>query len=159
MLRPQRLALWAAACAALASSPAASQAPDLTTRELLSIMNERSTANNQRFDAQEKAVAAALSAAKEAVTKAEAAAEKRFDSVNEFRSTLKDQQLTLAPRAEVDVRIKSIESKIADLDERVTRLTGRGEGASWLWGVLSAAAGLVAGLVVAIMAVRRPIAG
>lgn len=56
----------------------------------------------QRFDAQTKALDAALAAAKEAVqtalaaaekatVKAEVAADKRFDAVNEFRQTLSDQ--------------------------------------------------------------------
>lgn len=93
-------------------SGAHGQSPEPTTRELLAIINERSKAedtriavqekaNDQRFEAQEKAVGAALAAAKEAVAKAETAAEKRFDAVNEFRSTLKDQQATLMPRTEV----------------------------------------------------------
>ena len=54
----------------------------------------------QRFDAQEKAVREALAAADRAVIKAETAAEKRFDSVNEFRGQLKDQTSTMLTRGE-----------------------------------------------------------
>lgn len=52
--------------------------------------------------AQEKAVAAALAAQKEAVNKAENASEKRFESVNEFRAQLADQNKTFATRADFD---------------------------------------------------------
>lgn len=72
----------------------------VSVRELNLIVNERDRQYGQRFDAQEKAVAAALAAAKEAVVKAEAASEKRFDSVNEFRNTLKDQTATFITRGE-----------------------------------------------------------
>lgn len=59
------------------------------------------TANEQRFKAQEQAVAFALQAAEKAVTKAELAAEKRFESVNEFRNQLKDQTGTFITRNEL----------------------------------------------------------
>jgi len=59
------------------------------------------TANEQRFKAQEQAVAFALQAAEKAVTKAELAAEKRFESVNEFRNQLKDQTGTFITRNEM----------------------------------------------------------
>lgn len=58
-------------------------------------------ANEQRFKAQEQAVAFALQAAEKAVTKAELAAEKRFESVNEFRNQLKDQTGTFITRNEM----------------------------------------------------------
>jgi|ERR1700677_767992 len=57
--------------------------------------------NEQRFIAQEKAVEAALSSAKTATEKAEFAAERRFDSVNEFRAALSTQQATYISRSEV----------------------------------------------------------
>lgn len=56
---------------------------------------------SQRSADQEKAVQAALNAAEKATDKADAASEKRFDGVNEFRSTLKDQQSTYITRTEV----------------------------------------------------------
>ena len=139
----------------LVASPAFGQAADPTPRELLSILNERSTANNQRFDAQEKAVAAALAAAKEAVAKAESAAEKRFDSVNEFRATLKDQQGTLAPRAEVDVRIKGVEAKVADLEARIVQIVSRAEGSSQLWQAITVILGLAMTSILVFVALRK----
>ena len=85
----------------IASAPCLAQTADMTVRELYGIMVEREKANAQRFDAQEKAVAAALAAAKEAVLKAEVSNDKRFESVNEFRNTLKDQQGTYVTRTEL----------------------------------------------------------
>lgn len=57
--------------------------------------------NDQRFKAQEAAVAAALASADRAVTKADMATEKRFESVNEFRNQLKDQTGTFITRGEL----------------------------------------------------------
>lgn len=130
-------------------------ADDLTPRELLGILNERSTANNQRFEAQEKAVAAALAAAKEAVAKAETAVEKRFEGLNEFRGTLKDQQATLMPRSEVLALLKSMDEKISNTDVRLTQLISRGEGINWLVGVIGSLVGAITGLLVAVVAFRR----
>jgi hypothetical protein len=55
----------------------------------------------RRFADQQDAVGAALRAAEKATDKADAASEKRFEGVNEFRETLKDQQSTFITRTEV----------------------------------------------------------
>jgi hypothetical protein len=60
-------------------------------------------------------IGAALVSADRAVQKAEVATEKRFESVNEFRGTLDNQQRTLIPRSEVDVIKSSLEEKITQL--------------------------------------------
>jgi small-conductance mechanosensitive channel len=135
----------------LASPALAEDGP--TTRELLSIINERSSANSQRFEAQEKAVAAALAAAKEAVAKAETAAEKRFDSVNEFRASLKDQQTTLIPRVEVDVRFKAMEAKVSDNEARINQIVSRAEGSAQLWQGITAILAICLAIFMAVMAV------
>jgi len=70
----------------------------LHLKELLAAADRR---YEQRFDAQEKAVQAALNAAKDAVNKAEQASEKRLDSVNEFRAQLRDQAGTFVTRSEL----------------------------------------------------------
>lgn len=82
------------------------------------------------------AVAAALDAAKAATAKAEMSSEKRLDESSEFRKTLTDQTATFIPRAEVEVRLKAVETQIQTLTERIAsmelRLTtrlDRGEGA------------------------------
>lgn len=76
--------------------------------------------------AQKEAIAAALTATKEALTaaqassdkaiaKAEEANEKRFESVNEFRNALGDQQKTLVTKQETEYRFVSIDKKFEDI--------------------------------------------
>lgn len=82
----------------------------------------------QRFIDQDKAVQAALLATKEAVLKAEAANEKRFEAVNEFRGQLADQTATLMPRAEADSRFNGQAEKISDLTDRINTSEGKDKG-------------------------------
>lgn len=119
----------------------------------------------QRFDAQTKALdaalaaakeagQAALTAAKEATTKAEVASEKRFESVNEFRKTLSDQTATFLPRSEADARMNGLSEKIDDfktatvaaqsnIETRLATYAGRSGGAASLWGYILGALGAV----------------
>jgi hypothetical protein len=68
------------------------------------------------FSSQKELVQSALISAKEAVTKAESASEKRFDAVNEFRNTLSDQQRTLMPRAEAEIVFQSLRDRLETLE-------------------------------------------
>ncbi len=88
------------------------------------VINEKDHQYDQRFRASEIAVQAALvaqklsvdtalAAADRAVSKAEIATDKRFDSVNGFRETLTDLQSTLMPRSETMALLKSLEDKLA----------------------------------------------
>jgi len=95
-----------------------------TLREhIIALINANDVKYNQRFEAsqnaintalaaQQKAMETALTSQKLAVDKAETAAEKRFESVNEFRSVLTSQQGTLMPRPETMALLKSIEDKM-----------------------------------------------
>lgn len=74
------------------------------------------------FKAAEQAVAVALSNAEKATVKAETAAERRFESVNEFRRTLSDQTATFIPRVEYDTTRKGLEDKVNALNERANNL-------------------------------------
>lgn len=105
---------------------------------------------DRRFEDQEKAVAAALEAAKEAVIKAEAAAEKRFDSVNEFRKSLSDQTATFIPRNEYDVQHKSLEARVQEVVDRLNTTQGQGEGSQITMSKIYAAIGGV-GAILAIL--------
>lgn len=108
----------------------------------------------QRFDAQtraldaallaaEKAVQTALTAAEKAVTKAETAAEKRFDSVNEFRSAYQDIITQQMPRVEAEQRLTAITERINELRAVSSSGTGRREGSTTLLLGLIAAASVV----------------
>lgn len=124
---------------------------------LMAIINERDARYTERFEssnialaaalsAQKEAVAAALSAADRAVLKAEIAAEKRFDGVNEFRQTLADQQRTLMPRSEVEVINKAMTDKIDLLTAGWTQLrTAKAVNTEWI-GYALGAAGILYGI-------------
>lgn len=101
----------------------------------------------QRFEAGQKGLDAALAAADRAVTKAELATEKRFESVNEFRGTLDNQQRTLIPRSEVDVMVKGLEGKIADITKQLDAMQAEKKGITGGWGYAVGAVGLVMTLI------------
>ncbi len=97
----------------------------------------------QRMDSQVAAVASALEAAKAAVAKAEMAAERRFESVNEFRSTLSDQQRNLMPRAEVAVLIASLDEKIRGAQRIIEALQAERAGVKGGWALAVGAVSFV----------------
>lgn len=80
------------------------------------------------LNANKAAADAALEAAKVAVLKAEAASDKRFENVNEFRATLADQQRTLIPRTEVEASLRAIDFRIVQLEERLQDQSSRDKG-------------------------------
>ena len=86
------------------------------------LLDEREDRTKERFASMKIAVDAALAAADRAVTKAEIATEKRFEGVNEFRETLRDQASTLMPRSEYSVQHQALEEKVEQVTERVTEL-------------------------------------
>jgi hypothetical protein len=112
-------------------------------------------ATEQRFRDQQTAVDAALKAAKEAVLKAETAAERRFESVNEFRETLGDQQRTLMPRQEAEIRFKQLDDRVAELAQINARLTGARTGGREMWAYVAAGVGMLIGIVSIVLAVLR----
>jgi hypothetical protein len=118
--------------------------PGTLKSHLTAIYDERDLRYQQRFDAQTKAVEAALLAAKEAVIKAELAMEKRFDGVNEFRETLSDQAAQFVTLAQ-----------FTELKERVDRSEGRSSGLNAGWGILLGAAALIGTVTTIILALSR----
>ncbi|MDT5036190.1 MAG: hypothetical protein QOE03_1375 [Micromonosporaceae bacterium] len=90
----------------------------------------------------EKAVLA-LTAADKAISKAEAATERRFESVNEFRQTLSDQTRTFISKVEFEAVRDTFGTRIADLSSRLDKTEGKAVGlnAGWIYllGALSAA--------------------
>jgi len=84
----------------------------------------------RQIDDQAKAVAVALESAEKAVIKAEEAANKRFESVNEFRQQLNDQTKTFMTRDEVETRFAAVAKDIAANTSRLDRTQGRDTGRS-----------------------------
>jgi len=83
---------------------------------------------DSRFDAQdravatamsaaEKAVAAALMAAEKAVVKQENATEKRFENTNEWRNTVETLQRTYMPRTEFEQATRTYAEKLEGLQK------------------------------------------
>jgi hypothetical protein len=129
----------------------------LGINRLETLIGERDRLYGQRFDAQEKAnvlalknleefLASRLSAQREAIDKADKANEKRFDSVNEFRTTLKDQQLLLITRAEVKILFDGFDRRMTEIQDLVNRNTNRSEGSSSTIAYIFAALGALVGI-------------
>jgi hypothetical protein len=124
-------------------------------KHIESLLAEKDKRDEQRFQAQSLSITMALAAAEKAVTKAEMATEKRFDSVNEFRNTLSDQAKTLLSRTEFEASRDSLAEKVSDLSSRMDRNDGRsgGYGSSWL--VIIGAIGLVQMIVLIYFALQK----
>jgi len=97
--------------------------------------------------------ATANQVAKEAVTKAEAAVERRLEGLNELRSLVGDYQRTLLPRAEADVRIRGIETRVDKLEKVSDTVAGRSTGLAAGWAYMIAAVGLIGGIAGIVIAV------
>jgi hypothetical protein len=69
-------------------------------RRLNDLMKERELRDQQRHDASRDALNAALGCAKEAITKAEAAYEKRFDNTNQWKQTFSELSGKMVTRME-----------------------------------------------------------
>lgn len=95
----------------------------------------------------------ALQAAERATLKSDAATEKRFDGVNEFRAALGDQQRTLMPRSEVDVIFRGLTKQLEDQNTLIAaqnvrlvaisaEVSGKKEGLQNGWGFAVGAVGI-----------------
>lgn len=90
----------------------------------------------------------ALSAAKEAVNKAEAADEKRFALLNEFRAQQADEARKYAPASLVDQRFLAQEDRLARAENVLALLQGRSLA---LAGIGAAVGGLAGAFIVKVM--------
>ena len=104
---------------------------------------ERRAEYDQRFKALQGENALALASTEKAVEKAERAAEKRFEAVNEFRAQLADQQKTYITRAEAQISLDRNTQDIKAVTDRVNTSQGRGAGFSAGWGYLVGVISLV----------------
>jgi hypothetical protein len=106
------------------------------------------------IDSQADKVVLALASADRAVSKAEIATDKRFESVNEFRAALSDQTRTFVSKIEFDAIRDTNVARIADLSSRLDKTDGKSVGlnAGWIYllGAL-AAVGTVVSIAVAFL--------
>jgi hypothetical protein len=96
--------------------------PDLLRVHYDAILRDRDLRYDQRFVAQQEGIRTALLAAEKAVTKAETATERRFDSVNEFRAQLTEQAATFARVDYLAQALAARDALIGALTERVREL-------------------------------------
>lgn len=104
--------------------------------------------------AQEKAVAAALAAAALAVDKAEANSEKWRANANEWRAAMNDRETAFPSKLEIDAKLNAIDKQIADLKKSRDSSEGRIGGVSASWGYLIGAIGLVATVIAIVTALN-----
>lgn len=71
-----------------------------------------------------------------ATVKTDLAAEKRFESVNEFRGQLRDQQNTFVTKTEINIRFDNIEKKVDYLEKCLNSSEGKNSGISLVWGII-----------------------
>lgn len=113
--------------------------------------------------AAEKKAEAAMASADRAVLKAETATERRFESVNEFRQTLTDQQVTFLPKGEAKALFDGLADKIEivrNLNQHQAELIntmqaqreGQSKGLASGWGL---AVGIVGFVMVVIAVLER----
>lgn len=125
---------------------------------------------NERHDAQIKAVDAAfaagearnrvaLEAAEKAVTKAESASERRFESINEFRGQLNDMINTLMPRAEAQTRDRALIERLdtmrdaqTALSSRLDLMAGQSKGVGTSIGFIVGAVGVITSIIIVVIA-------
>jgi hypothetical protein len=122
---------------------------------LETLIIEKDKQYDLRFEGIVTATQAALAAADRAVGKAEAAAEKRFEGVNEFRAALGDQQRMLMPRGETEMLVNGLNDKVIALTTAIGGLSGvrTGVGQGWAWAL--GAVALIASVVSIILAFAK----
>lgn len=123
----------------------------------IAVIEERMSGVKSLLDAQlaaqQEATKIAMANADKATTKAETAAEKRFESMNEFREQLADQAQTFMPRRESEARHEQSGEKIAAVQSRVDRTEGRSTGVSSSWGILVGVVSVIGTVIAATIAI------
>jgi CHASE3 domain sensor protein len=117
---------------------------DILREYLLAILDER-----------DKALRAALAASEKAISKAETANERRFDSVNAFRQTLTDQAASFVTREVFDEAMKTIRERQQETTDRVNTQMGKGAGLNAGWLILAAAIPMIIGIIMLVVTLSR----
>lgn len=107
------------------------------------ILEEKDKANNQRFNAQEKAIETAEHNRDIAINKAEASIEKKSDIAYVKISDLQRALSEVMLRPEIESRLNGLVGKVDDLKESRDTGQGKGLGYSQLWSIILGAVGLI----------------
>ena len=100
------------------------------------------------INAQKEGVKTAMDAAEKAVAKAESAADKRFEALNELRGMAADWRTEFARQSTVDLQVKGLETRLYSIDLLLRDHSARGSGqvdiVKWIFSGIVAGAALVA---------------
>ena len=114
------------------------------------------------INAQKEGVKTAMDAAEKAVAKAESAADKRFEALNELRGMAADWRTEFARQSTVDLQVSSLTDKIEGLRNQVNAVVvkasesaARGSGRNDIWGFIVGGAGLVLALLSAVAVLAK----
>ncbi len=119
---------------------------DANDRRLNDLMTERDLRDHQRYEASRNALDAALGCAKEAITKAEAAYEKRFDNTNQWKQTFSELSGKMVTRMEYSSASEALKDKIEEVSGRIKVIEGKSTGIGASLGVVMAVAALLISL-------------
>ena len=97
----------------------------------------------QRLNSVEDNIALALTASKEAATKADIAMEKRLDLLNEFREAMKDQTYQYLTKEEYGLRHSYIEARLRIIEDKLSAMESRGGVFHAIWGYVVGAVGAI----------------
>jgi hypothetical protein len=95
-------------------------------------------------EAEKKVTSARFDSAREAIVKADAATEKRFDGVNEFRAQLTDQALTFLPRETFEQILGQYDAWRSTVESRLNMQAGQAAGSDHLIRMMFLAIGAMA---------------
>ena len=115
-------------------------------RRLNDLMAERDLRHQQRYEASSEALDSALGCAKDAITKAEAAYEKRFDNTNQWKQTFSELSGKMVTRMEYSSAYDALKDKIEEVSGRIKVIEGKSTGIGTSVGVVMAVAALLISL-------------
>lgn len=124
----------------MASGPLTNSERITLERFFTTLMDANDKRYEQRFIAMEKATLAMISAADNALSKADATAVRDKAAANEWRAAMNDREKLFIARPEFAAEISNLQKKIEDLAG--TRLAGM----SAAWGIMLGAGGILISL-------------
>ena len=118
---------------------------------LETLLREQDRRMVERFDAQEKALNAALASAALAVDKAEDAARRWRADANEWRQAMTDREEKFMSRTDAVARFENLSRQMSEVKEAQSSSSGRSEGINLLWAVIIGGLGVAVGVIALIV--------
>ena len=119
---------------------------DANDRRVNDLMTERDLRDLQRYEASRDALHAALGCAKEAIDKADAAYEKRFDNINQWKQTFSELSGKMVTRMEYSSSYEALKDKIEEASGRIKIIEGKSTGIGASISIVMAVAALLISL-------------